>query len=79
MSDIIDRLEFGCPLKPYMRGVTEIGEKDAEAAERIMQEAADIIRGLRLRAETAERERDEAYAVLERLNKAALDSIKERP
>jgi hypothetical protein len=62
-----------------MRGVTEIGEKDAEAAERIMQEAADIIRGLRLRAETAERERDEAYAVLERLNKAALDSIKERP
>jgi hypothetical protein len=46
--DIVEKLEFGCPFK---QGA--IGEKDAELAEAIMQEAANeitLLRGL-LKAE----------------------------
>lgn len=42
MRDIIERLEFGCP---YKQGT--IGEKDAELAEVLMQEAANEIKKLR--------------------------------
>jgi hypothetical protein len=38
-KDLIERLEFGCPFK---QGT--LGEKDAEAAERIMAEAARAIK-----------------------------------
>lgn len=41
-TDIVEKLEFGCPFKP-----ATIGEKDPEKAELIMQEAADEIKELR--------------------------------
>jgi hypothetical protein len=42
MENIIERLRFGCPFK-----AGTLGEKDAEAAEGVMAEAADEIERLR--------------------------------